>query len=227
MNRLWGKVRKLFWLIRHRRYAYLAYAIRNRLHGLDFGHVSVERLGLAPARSNVHSNSGGPELARIVRTLDISPGTAAVDLGSGKGGAALTLSRLGYERVVGVEIVEDLVVIARRNARRAKQHNVEFVCCDAGAFKELDSFAHVYMYNPFHEPIMTEVLTNLAESLVRTPRDLTLVYCNPQHHDMIIGSGIFSTSHEGDVLAINLLETEGSKFVVYTHHAGSSPRVDA
>jgi SAM-dependent methyltransferase len=216
------KARKLWWLATHGRAAYAAYAVGNRVRGLDFGYVGLDRLGLSADRSVFHTNSGGPELARIVRTLDIPPGTCAVDLGSGKGGAVLTLSRQGYQKVVGVEIAAELVDVAWRNARRARRRNVEFVCCDASKFKDLEPFSHIYMYNPFHEPVMREVLVNIAESLERAPRDLTLIYCNPQHHDLLIESGIFIVAHEGDAKAINLTETTGSRFVVYAHQARSA-----
>jgi SAM-dependent methyltransferase len=221
MKKPWQGARKLWWLLKNHHYAYAAYVLRNRICGLDFGYLGIERLGLSPHRSNLHSNSGGPELARLVRTLDIPPGTLAVDLGSGKGGAVLTLSRLGYEKVLGVEIAAELVEIAWRNATRSRRLNVEFICQDAGAFKELEPFSHIYMYNPFPEQVIAEVLSNVAESLMRAPRDLTLVYCNPEHHEMIVSSGIFTAAREGDARAINVIETTGQRFVVYTHNASS------
>src|SRR3712207_1277809 len=71
----------------------LLYSLRNRLRGIDLEHVSVGDLGLAPDRAHFHSSSGGPDCARIVRSLRIPRGSVALDLGSGKGGAAVTLAR--------------------------------------------------------------------------------------------------------------------------------------
>ena len=217
MKNLPKRALKLLLLLADGRFAYVAYAAKNRFQRLDFGYVGLEQLGLPADRAHHHTNSGGPELARIVETLDIPPGTRALDLGSGKGGAVLTLSRLGYERVVGVEIASELVEIARTNARRARRTNVEFIVSDATEFTAFDEFAHIYMYNPFPGSVMTEVVANLAASVERSPRILKIVYCNPQFHDVIMNTGLFTLEREFAARAINLIETHGSPYFVYTH----------
>jgi SAM-dependent methyltransferase len=213
------KAQRLWWLARTRRFAYLAYVARNRIRGLDFGYVDLERMGFSPSQTNNHTNSGGPDLARMVRSLDIPAGTSALDLGSGKGGAVLTLIRLGYARVVGVEVAPELTAVARRNAERSNCTNVEFVCADAADFRDLDSFAHIYLYNPFPSSVMKEVLHNLALSLGRAPRTLTLVYCNPILDDLIVGSGLFTREREIDARIVNLVETRGAKCFIYVHRS--------
>jgi SAM-dependent methyltransferase len=222
MNERIKKSRNLARLVADRRFSYIAYGVQNRVRGLDFGIVWAKDMDLSPERGNHHSDTGGPDLVRIVKTLDIPPGSRAVDLGSGKGGAALTLSRLGFEKVVGVELVDDLVEISRRNAQRARRANVEFVHRDAGAFVELDAFSYVYMANPFPETVMKEVLANLAESLSRSPRALTIISCNPILHDTIMDSGLVTLEREFeprfDTRGIRLVATGGLRYCVYFHH---------
>jgi SAM-dependent methyltransferase len=213
------KARKLWWFVKAGRFDYLAYAARNRIRGLDFGYVDLKRMGFPPSRANNYTNTGGPDLARMVRSLDIPAGTSALDLGSGKGGAVLTLSRLGYARVVGVEVAPGLAAVARRNAERSNCTNVEFVCADAADFRDLDSFAHIYLYNPFPSSVMKEVLHNLALSLGRAPRTLTLIYCNPILDDLILGSGLFTREREIDARIVNLVETRGAKCFIYVHRS--------
>jgi SAM-dependent methyltransferase len=217
LNSVLKKSRKFWQLLVDRRFSYIAYAAGNRLRGLDFGVVWPEQHGISAERGNCHSNSGGPQLARVVKTIGVPPRTCALDLGSGKGGAVITLSRLGYEKVVGIEIVEELVEIARRNARRARRTKVEFVVGDAGAFTDLDAFTHFYMYNPFPDVVMAEILTNLAASLDRSPRALTLIYCNPLYHDTIVRSGIFTLERKIQAQAVNHVETTRPEFFVYAH----------
>lgn len=167
------------------------YALYVKLLRLDLGRVPLDELGLPADRSVLHDASGGPELAEVMAGVEIPPGSAIVDLGSGKGGAVLTLCRFPFDEVVGVEISERLVRTAEANARRAGARRVRFIVADAAGFTDLDRFTHVYMYHPFRAPVLEGVLENVRASLERRPRSLTLVYKNPVHHDTVMASGLF------------------------------------
>jgi 2-polyprenyl-3-methyl-5-hydroxy-6-metoxy-1,4-benzoquinol methylase len=176
--------------------AELRYQLRNKWKGVDFDFVSVEELRLPSDRAHFHSNSGGPTLARVFGTIDIPAGSVALDLGSGKGGDALTLSSAGFAEVIGVELSGELIEVARGNAARLRQRNVRFVQADAAAFREYDRVTHIYMYNPFPCEVMRHVMANIAASLARAPRPLTIVYRNPLCHDVIVASGLFDAGDE-------------------------------
>jgi SAM-dependent methyltransferase len=177
-------------------FAQLTYELQNKLRGVDLEFVSVEDLGLSPQRAHFHSSSGGSALARVFKQVGVPPGSVAVDLGSGKGGAAFTLSRLGFREVVGVELSPVLVEIARRNADRLGRSNVRFVVSDAAEFHQYDSVTHVYMYNPFPCSVMARVMENLRSSIEQAPRNLTLVYRHPICHSTIMASGLFEAGEE-------------------------------
>lgn len=176
--------------------AELRYQLWNKWKGVDFEFVSVEDLGLAPDRAHFHSSSGGPVLARVFATTDIAPASVALDLGSGKGSAALTLSRLGFAEVIGVELSRELIAVAEQNAARLGRRNVRFVQSDAAAFSDYDRVTHIYMYNPFPCAVMAQVIANLAASLKRMPRSVTIVYRNAKCHDKIVASGVFEAGPE-------------------------------
>lgn len=176
--------------------AELRYQLWNKWKGVDFEFVSVEDLGLSPERAHFHSSSGGPVLARVFKTVGVAPGSVAVDLGSGKGGAALTLSRLGFAEVIGVELSRELIAVATRNAARLGRRNVRFVEADAAAFGEYDRVTHVYMYNPFPCAVVSQVVANLGASLARAPRSITVVYRNAECHGTIAASGLFDAGPE-------------------------------
>jgi hypothetical protein len=174
----------------------LRYQLWNKWKGVDFEFMSVDDLGLPRERAHFHSSSGGPTLARVFKSLGVPAGSVALDLGSGKGAAACTLSGVGFAEVLGVELSGALIDVARRNAERLGRRNVRFVQADAATFRDCDRITHVYMYNPFPCEVMREVLTNLATSLARVPRPLTLVYRNPLCHDVIVASGLFDAENE-------------------------------
>jgi SAM-dependent methyltransferase len=174
--------------------AELRYKLWNKWKGVDFAFASTADLGLPPP--HFHYSSGGPILARVFSTVEIPPGSVALDLGSGKGGAALTLSRTGFAEVIGVELSDTLVQVARRNAERLGRRNVRFIHADAGAFQEYDRVTHIFMYNPFSCDVMKQVMVNLRASLERAPRRVTIVYRKPLCHEVIIGSGLFEVGPE-------------------------------
>ena len=178
------------------RWAELRYQLRNRWRGVDFGHVSLDDLGLSPHGAHGHSSSGGPVLEGVFRTLEIPPGSVLLDLGSGKGGAALTLSPLGFAEVIGVELSGELIDVARRNAARLGRKNVRFVLADAAAFRDYDRVSHIFMYNPFPCDVVAHVVINLGASLARVPRRLTIVYRKPLCHELIMASGLFDAGDE-------------------------------
>jgi SAM-dependent methyltransferase len=172
------------------------YALTIRRHGLDFEYVSAADLGLPERRAHFHSSSGGPECARVLRTLTIPPGSRIIDFGSGKGGAAVTLRSFPFSEVVGVELSAQLVEIARANVARLKLTGVHFEQCDAADYTGLDRFTHIYMYNPFPCSVTQQVLTNVRASLQREDREVTLIYRNPLCHAEVVGSGLFTKVEE-------------------------------
>jgi tRNA1(Val) A37 N6-methylase TrmN6 len=190
----------------------LYYSVWVRLKGLDFGPVSLEKLGLSNDRSVHHSASGGIFLYRVLRTLRISSGSRALDLGSGKGSAVCALAGFPFEEVLGIELSQPLVDIAEANARRLGLRNVHFVCMDAGQFRDLDRFTYIYMFNPFPSAVMKEVMENLAASLAWAQRRLTLIYYYPVCDDVIMSSGLFSRR-----IQINF--THQHPFFIYDHDA--------
>ena len=160
-----------------------------RLLGIDLSLVSVEQSGLSYERSHLHSDSGGPDLKRLLDRLPIERTDAVIDLGCGKGGAMLTLAQYPFFCVDGVELSKQLADTAVRNLQASKISNARVFCSDAADFVDLDSYTHVYMYNPFPEVVMRCVLKNINESVLRRERTLTLIYKNPVFNRLLLDHG--------------------------------------
>ncbi len=166
-----------------------AYQIQNRLRGLDLRYASVRELGLAEGKSHWYADSGGPRLARLLRSVSISPWDRILDVGCGKGGAMITLARKPFAQVDGVEISGALSEIARENLRKMRVRNARVFTCDASQFLDLDPYTFLYMSNPFSRDVMRCVVRNLAASLRRAERRITLVYYNPVDRDLFEALG--------------------------------------
>ena len=93
----------------------------------------------------------------------------------GRGAALLLASEFPFKRIMGVEFSDELSAIARENVasfptEAQRCGDIEIVCEDAAEFELPVDPLVLYFYNPFHEPIMREVMRRVVESLDDDPR---------------------------------------------------------
>ena len=122
-------------------------------------------------------------MLRHLAALDFSTFTF-IDLGSGKGRALLMAAMYPFARIVGVEVQPGLDAIARRNiagfAEPGQQcHSVELVCGDAREYDFPPANTVLYLFNPFPDYVLREVLTRLVASARRVPRSILVLYNAP------------------------------------------------
>jgi hypothetical protein len=127
-----------------------------------------------------------------------------------------TLARFPFDEIAGVELSERLARIAERNARKLRLDNVKIHVSDAGDFTALDRFTHIYMFNPFPRVVMEQVMTNLAASFGRSRRTVTMIYCHPVCHDVVMASGLFRKELE-------IAFPSSLRYHVYVHDVGQRP----
>lgn len=115
-----------------------------------------------------------------------------IDMGSGKGRVILLASMLPFKKIIGVEFSESLITIARNNVSRFPEElqlckDIEFLPMDASAYTFPDPAEKfvLFMNNPFHEPVMEKVMNNLSKSFYLNPRQLLVIYINPQFSPII------------------------------------------
>lgn len=106
-----------------------------------------------------------------------------IDIGSGKGRVLLMASGYPFRKIVGVEVIAELVQIAQENLSRFAPEqrrcpDIELWQGDARHFPFPPESAVVYLFNPFPECVMAELLRNLEASLCQCPRRLYLVFHN-------------------------------------------------
>lgn len=107
-----------------------------------------------------------------------------VDLGSGKGRTLLMASDYPFRRIIGVELLPSLHQIAIENLAqytndRQQCFALESVCADATAFPLPSDPLVLYLFNPFPESGMRQVVAQLAQSLQSNPRPAYVLYHNP------------------------------------------------
>jgi len=214
IGRIVNKLRRGVELVRFRDVRYWMWQRKlARLH-LDFSRVSVEDLGLDPARSEPHQAFPQRFLAKVIDGLAIQSSDAILDVGCGKGAALFVFARR-FARMGGVEIHQGLLETARANLRRGGISNCELWGCDAAEFQEYDGFNWIYLFNPFPNLVLEQVVTNLVTSARRKRRRVMLLhgnYKNPKAHEMLVCHGFreIACHVAGEVkLRVYLLEAFG------------------
>jgi SAM-dependent methyltransferase len=158
-------------------------------HGVDTTWATVPlRTRIRELLSGARYQPSEPSLFhQILQGLPIAlGGFTFIDLGSGKGRTLLMASAYPFRRIVGVELLPELDAIARRNI--ARYHSDEQKCFaleshagDARGFAFPAEPAVLYLFNPFPEPVLRTVLTNLRNSLTDFPRPVYVLYHNLVH----------------------------------------------
>ncbi|HVW70116.1 MAG TPA: class I SAM-dependent methyltransferase [Steroidobacteraceae bacterium] len=111
-----------------------------------------------------------------------------VDIGCGKGRACFFAAASGqYDRVVGVELSESLVVSAQRNLARFRSPcPVEFLGADATRYRIPTEQSLVFLNNPFDASILRQFLDNNIDRFVQAR---TLIgYAHDFHRRTILDS---------------------------------------
>ena len=188
------------WLLNLPRRAYAL--IRRVLESLFFDRpagietarvVHLDEIGLgATGRQNYHAT---PWLAlkRTFAELQINGDDVFIDFGCGKGRVIFEAAKHPFRRVIGVEISPQLAHVARENVKRGRAQlrcqDVEVVRADVLDFEVPDDATIVYFFDPFHADIFSAVVEKLKASLRRRPRQLTIIYMDPEEDQTLRNAG--------------------------------------
>ena len=150
-------------------------------HGVDTSGVAL------PTVAGGQGYKGSlPHLVRkVLRGIEASyEDYTLVDLGSGKGRTLLIASEFPFRRIIGIEADPSLNAIAEHNfasyrTDRQKCRNLISLCGDVRDFVFPAEPLLVYLFNPFTETVIADVLENIQSSLREWPRPLLLVYLRP------------------------------------------------
>jgi len=76
---------------------------------------------------------------------------------------------------------------------------------DASNFTDLDCYDMFYLFNPFPEIVMKQVIQNIIQSINNKPRKATIIYMAPNFHDLIMSTNFFPKS--------NVFSVKGESFI--------------
>jgi hypothetical protein len=123
-----------------------------------------------------------PEMTKelLNKALEFSSCDTLIDIGCGLGEVLKIGSDVGYENVVGLEIQEELVELARKDAR------LEIIHGSGSDYHLPDKKLHVFMFNPFSNNVMIDFLNNNIENIKRNNSLVIYNYAFSGHHLMVM-----------------------------------------
>jgi predicted RNA methylase len=107
-----------------------------------------------------------------------------VDYGSGKGRALFCAEYSGFNQLIGVELDESLIQIAKANlksySKKRPESHFTFVHQNAADFEIPDGCRVFYFFNPFGESVMTKVIEKIKSYRAKHSQTIYIVYVNPK-----------------------------------------------
>jgi precorrin-6B methylase 2 len=115
-----------------------------------------------------------------------------IDIGSGKGKMLIMAAMFSFKKVIGVELCKNLTELAIINYRKAQSKlrckNIEFITCNAIDYSIPDEAGIIFLFNPFSGPILSKVLDNIKQSLLRKHRILYIIFINVSYAEHVLNS---------------------------------------
>lgn len=138
------------------------------------GFIRADAFGLSPSRFYAYQPTPWDVAREALKAIPISDDDVFIDYGCGKGRVLAAALALPFRRIVGIEVVPELVAIARRNVARWGTR-CEVIEADASTIALPDDATVLYMANPFAREVLPDVAARIRESLARRARRLTVV----------------------------------------------------
>lgn len=122
-----------------------------------------------------------------------------IDIGCGKGRALCVAAHFSVSKLTGIDFSKEFCLAAKHNLEKTRQIipalAYQVYNNDAFYFEIPDDVDCIFMFNPFDEVIMSGVVQNIAASMERAPRKLTVVYANPLEKQLLLNDGFKQVYH--------------------------------
>jgi|GEM_PF-3764558 len=140
----------------------------------------------------------------LLKKLNLTPTGSFVDIGAGTGKAMLLAYDYGFKKVRGIELVEELVVLAELN-RITKGLSVDSYECIVGDALNFEFRAddQIYFFNdPFSDEVFSKILQKLMTFSLEKNLSPFIIYKNNSRRDI---SSFKKLAQLGDYKNINIM----------------------
>lgn len=200
----------------------LGYRAANRYHERRLrvrtgATVALADLVIDDAEQHDSMPMGYPHIWAALRAIPVEPRESTfIDFGCGMGRAVVAAATLPYRQVIGLDVSDRLVGMARGNVegmRHRKAGDVRLLAADAARFEIPASANPMYFCNPLRGQVPDRVVDNIRASFERAPRTIHIVFFNHGHFDRLV-------ENRGWIRKV-------WQRPFYPHYSGAAYRVDA
>lgn len=116
-------------------------------------------------------------LYQVSLYLKLTSNDVMVDLGCGTGRAIFFFATTPIKKVIGTEFNPDILSILKKNMHKYHYNNKKIKICnmDVSDYRFRDENI-LFIFNPFGEKTLKDVLNNLEQSLMENNRTVRIVY---------------------------------------------------
>lgn len=158
-----------------------------KARGLDFTMRDTALLDKSGGVMHGYSKTDESHAKAIFDSLNVDSSMRLLDVGCGKGAFLREACKESFGEIAGIEYVDELAYIAKRNFKRLGLNTrVKIYCGDATRFKAYSQYNVIYFFNPFDAEIMEKVMDRIREE--QTERT-TIILHHPTAEDVVISHG--------------------------------------
>jgi len=119
-----------------------------------------------------------------IKKAKIKPAESSfIDIGCGSGKILAASISKGFRKVTGIDLdkegLQNATIACNELVRRYPKTEFEIMNVDAANFDIPTSINVIFMFNPFGERTMQEVIKNIKKSFQLSPRRICIIYQNP------------------------------------------------
>lgn len=161
----------------------------------DLGHLEKE--GIDITHSTIYMPADYSLLEMLFSRISHENHKHLLDIGCGKGRTLCVAAHFGFIKMTGVDFSGKLCIKAIENMRQTMKKQPGARCVihnkDAASFSIPDDTDCIFLFNPFDETIMQNIVENITASLSHASRKLTVIYLNPLHKNIFQAAGFRET----------------------------------
>jgi len=150
---------------------------------------NINTSGIKTSKSSQNFHYQGANyliLEKIINTVkEILPNAIFFDIGCGKGRACIVAAKLGFTKVIGIDLDSELIDLAKQNAKQANVE-VEFILANAIEYNYQNVNTVYFLFNPFNETVLNKVLKKINKV---TTKKIIVVYMNPKYSKEFYNNG--------------------------------------
>ncbi len=175
----------------------------NNLDELDSKHLD---------NATIYMPAVYPMLEMVFEKINVKNLHHLLDIGCGKGRAICVAVEMGCKKVSGIDFSKELCMDALQNLTIVQQKHpslqAKIINSDAFTYTIPPDVDAIFLFNPFDDFLMKEVVKNIELSLQLNPRSIQIIYANPLCKDPFIKAGFKETFHSKKMryIEVSILE---------------------